>query len=251
MWPPLRPSKKSRSTCTGRPSRPRPIGSGRPISSAYSAFARSSPVARSTASPGSGETQISGSTRVTATCADRTFAAGMMPSSAIRCVSDSNEAPSYTASTSVTTPYVRTSPAFGTCVRTTTRSSNWRYSLSSMTTRNAAVFVCSDPRTRPTRSSLTRPPASRRRAARDTRAAGRPSGGAAPARGPRSARGSAERAGPRVAPTRRSAGSPPCGRRCRGPVRAEAGRCASHRTMPVHEWPPASVARRTYQEYRL
>ena len=26
---------------------------------------------------------------------------------------------------------------------------------------------------------------------------------------------------------------------------------ASHRTMPVHEWPPASVARRTYQEYRL
>ena len=87
MWPPLRPSKKSRSTWTGSSSRPMPTASGRPISSTYSAFARSSPVARSTVSPGSGETHTSGSTRVTCTCAVRTFAAGMMPSSAMRCVS--------------------------------------------------------------------------------------------------------------------------------------------------------------------
>ena len=33
MWPPLRPSKKSRSTCTGSSSRPIPTGSGRLISS--------------------------------------------------------------------------------------------------------------------------------------------------------------------------------------------------------------------------
>ena len=33
MCPPLRPSKKSRSTATGSPSRPMPIGRGRPISS--------------------------------------------------------------------------------------------------------------------------------------------------------------------------------------------------------------------------
>ena len=38
---------------------------------------------------GRAETQISGSTRVTATVADRTFGAGMIPSSAMRCVSDS------------------------------------------------------------------------------------------------------------------------------------------------------------------
>ena len=83
-------------------------------------------MARSTISPGSGETHTSGSTRVTETRAERTFAAGMIPSSATRCVSDSNAAPSYTASASVTTPYVRTSPAFGTCVRTKTRSSSCR-----------------------------------------------------------------------------------------------------------------------------
>ncbi len=34
MWPPLRPSKKSRSTNTGSPSRPSPTGRGRSISSA-------------------------------------------------------------------------------------------------------------------------------------------------------------------------------------------------------------------------
>ena len=62
----------------GGPSRPRRAPSP-----------RSSPVARSTTSPGSGETHTSGSTRVTATRADRTFAAGMMPSSATRWVSDS------------------------------------------------------------------------------------------------------------------------------------------------------------------
>ena len=89
MWPPLRPSKKSRSTWTGAPSRPSPTGSGRSIWSVYSARLRSSPVARSTGSPGSAETHTSGSTRVTATVADRTFCAGMIPSSAMRCVSDS------------------------------------------------------------------------------------------------------------------------------------------------------------------
>ena len=104
MWPPLRPSKKSRSTWTGAPSRPSPMGNGRSISSAYRALRRSSPVARATSSPGSADTHTSGSTRVTATRAVRTFAAGMMPSSAIRCVSDSYWAPSYTASASVMTP---------------------------------------------------------------------------------------------------------------------------------------------------
>ena len=94
MWPPLRPSKKSRSTNTGSPSRPRPTASGRPISSLYSALSRSAPVARSTTSPGSGDTQSSGSMRVIATWAERTLAAGRMPSAAIRCVSDSNVAPS-------------------------------------------------------------------------------------------------------------------------------------------------------------
>ncbi len=34
MWPPLRPSKKSRSTWTGSPSRPSPMREGRSISSA-------------------------------------------------------------------------------------------------------------------------------------------------------------------------------------------------------------------------
>ena len=48
-----------------------------------------------------------GLTRVTATCAERTLAAGSDALSATRWVSDSNDAPSYTASASVTTPYVR------------------------------------------------------------------------------------------------------------------------------------------------
>ena len=45
-------------------------------------------------SPGSGATHTSGETLVTATWADRTFAAGSEPSSAMRNVSDSKEAPS-------------------------------------------------------------------------------------------------------------------------------------------------------------
>ena len=74
-------------------------GRGRPAAAAPSGRRRARGgvprrSARSTVSPGSAETHTSGSTRVTATRAVRTFCAGMMPSSAIRWVSDSYCAPS-------------------------------------------------------------------------------------------------------------------------------------------------------------
>jgi hypothetical protein len=94
MCPPLRPSKKSRSTQMGSPSRANPMGSRRPISSAYSALSRLAPDTRYTGSPGSGATQISGSTRMVCTEAERASSAGSDPSSAMRNMSDSNRAPS-------------------------------------------------------------------------------------------------------------------------------------------------------------
>src|SRR4030088_2941963 len=87
------------------------------------------------------------------TVADRDLSASMVNSSAMRRVSDSKRPPSCREATSVTTPYVRTVPAFGTSVSTTTRSSSCRKLVSSMRIRNSVVVAGSRPSTSPTCSS--------------------------------------------------------------------------------------------------
>jgi hypothetical protein len=100
------PSRNSKFTYTGCPSRPNPTGTfDAPISSKYSADSRCAPTARLTAVPGNGGTYNSGSTRVTVTSATSHTSAGNAPCS-IKNTSEANRAPSCTASTLVTTPAI-------------------------------------------------------------------------------------------------------------------------------------------------
>ena len=137
-------------------------------------------------------------------------------------------------------------------MRTTIRSSSWRYSSSSRTTRNSAVVVCSDPSTRPTRSSAHEAIRSCTRFAERAvhEAAVAHAVAELPLERARSAPGSAARGDRDGARTRRAAARPPSGRARRDHVAVGSCPLASHRTIPDHAWPPGTCASRTYQEYR-
>src|SRR6516165_7613105 len=121
------PSRNSKLTYTGCPSRANPTGTlNEPISSKYRAESRCAPAARVTGAPGSGGTYISGSTRVTVTSATSHTSAGSAPCS-IRNTSEANRAPSCTASTLVTTPAIWMPPRPGSPRSVTTTSSSCAY----------------------------------------------------------------------------------------------------------------------------
>ena len=151
-WAPRVPSRNSRLTYSGDPSRPSPAGSFAAIWSKYSASSRSVPTARCTSLPGRGETKTSGSTRVVVTWAASTTVAGSTPSW-MRNTSESKDAPSWRARAAVTTPDSRISRPSGSRRVVATTSSSWRCCPSATATQKSIGVASSVPSTRPTGGS--------------------------------------------------------------------------------------------------
>ena len=150
------PSRKSRSTYTGMPSRPSPTVTLRSIRSKQSARSRSLSTARRTTAPGHGGTYTSGSARVVAISAASCTWAGSTPS-ATRNTSEANVAPSCRARTSVTTPAISTGPTAGTSRVVTTTSSSCSADSGPTATQNFSGVASSVPSTRPTASVSSGP----------------------------------------------------------------------------------------------
>ena len=213
MWPPLRPSKKSRSTCTGsavaaeaRPAAAAPSGRRRARERVPRRSRASTGLARVGGDPDLGVDPRDGDARGPHLLRrhDAELGDPVRVGLVLRALVDR---PPPRSRRRTCAPRRPSGPA---CARRPDRpAAGTRRPRAPRGT--SAVRVCSDPRTRPTCSSLTRPSGSHDGCAQRAihEAAGRPSGGGAAARARRSAPGSAAPAGRCAARRRPAAGAPP------------------------------------------